>query len=333
VGQQPAWQQQQQQVGQQPAWQQQQQALLAVQPAPKQQWKPPQHHGFLVQPNATPQLPQVPEEPDQQQQQQQPAVPSWRQQQLQQPVAAALPSWRQQQQQQSMSLQPSASSFKPLAAADLLPKPGGSSFTPGGAKPPSDAGFYPKPQPVGTGQSVPWLKPAPAAAAAAGDATAKPVVASSSTGVSALAAASGSAEAAAAATSPAEPTAASSPAAKQQQQLRTLDMAAAVAAADAAVAAAGWEPGLPLPMLEEVEQLLDLLECDGSSELLTVEQLQHGLASLGYALEPSEVLELAKGLGYGVEGLEGVPVSQFAASQLDWEDLQVGFQAIMTCYL
>jgi hypothetical protein len=101
-------------------------------------------------------------------------------------------------------------------------------------------------------------------------------------------------------------------------------MAAAVAAADAAAAAAGWEPGLPLPMLEEVEQLLDLLECDGSSELLTVEQLQHGLASLGYALEPSEVLELAKGLGYGVEGLEGVPVSQFAASQLDWEDLQVG---------
>jgi hypothetical protein len=100
-------------------------------------------------------------------------------------------------------------------------------------------------------------------------------------------------------------------------------MAAAVAAADAAVAAAGWEPGLPLPMLEEVEQLLDLLECDGSSELLTVEQLQRGLASLGYALEPSEVLELAKGLGYGVEGLEGVPVSQFAASQLDWEDLQV----------
>jgi hypothetical protein len=79
-------------------------------------------------------------------------------------------------------------------------------------------------------------------------------------------------------------------------------------------------------MLDDVQQLLDALEY-GAADFITVEQLQHGLASLGYSLEPSEVLELARNLGYGVEGSEGVALSQFAASQLDWEALQVGVRA------
>jgi hypothetical protein len=78
-----------------------------------------------------------------------------------------------------------------------------------------------------------------------------------------------------------------------------------------------------LPELAEVQQLLDLL-AGSSSDLITVEQLQQGLVSLGYSLEPSEVLELAQNLGYGVAGTEGVALSQFAASQLDWENIQVG---------
>jgi hypothetical protein len=78
-----------------------------------------------------------------------------------------------------------------------------------------------------------------------------------------------------------------------------------------------------LPELAEVQQLLNLL-ADSSSDLITVEQLQQGLISLGYSLEPSEVLELAQNLGYGVAGTEGVALSQFAASQLDWENIQVG---------
>lgn len=78
-----------------------------------------------------------------------------------------------------------------------------------------------------------------------------------------------------------------------------------------------------VPALAEVSRLLDLL-AGSSPELVTVEQLQQGLAGLGYLLEPSEVLELACSLGYGVEGAQGVPLSQLAASQLDWEELQVG---------
>jgi ActR/RegA family two-component response regulator len=78
-----------------------------------------------------------------------------------------------------------------------------------------------------------------------------------------------------------------------------------------------------LPLLGEVQQLLDLLS-GSNNDLITVEQLQRGLVSLGYLLEPSEVLELAQALGYGVENSEGVAVSQFAASQLDWEAIQVG---------
>lgn len=78
-----------------------------------------------------------------------------------------------------------------------------------------------------------------------------------------------------------------------------------------------------LPQLGEVQQLLDLLS-GSNNDLITVEQLQQGLARLGYLLEPSEVLELAQTLGYGVENSEGVAVSQFAASQLDWEAIQVG---------
>jgi hypothetical protein len=36
-----------------------------------------------------------------------------------------------------------------------------------------------------------------------------------------------------------------------------------------------------------------------------------------------KVLELAQSLGYGVENPDGVAFSQFAASQLDWETIQV----------
>ena len=81
--------------------------------------------------------------------------------------------------------------------------------------------------------------------------------------------------------------------------------------------------GSLVPALADVSRLLDLL-AGTSPELVTVEQLQAGLAGLGYLLEPSEVLELACSLGYGVEGAQGVPLSQLAASQLDWEELQVG---------
>jgi hypothetical protein len=42
-----------------------------------------------------------------------------------------------------------------------------------------------------------------------------------------------------------------------------------------------------------------------------------------------QVLELAQSLGYGVENPDGVAFSQFAASQLDWETIQVRGRGVL----
>lgn len=70
---------------------------------------------------------------------------------------------------------------------------------------------------------------------------------------------------------------------------------------------------------DEVGRVLQALQLnrDGSA---SVEEVTKGLMELGYALEPGEVSSLMKSMAPGNDGT--VNLSQFLASQVDWQDLQ-----------
>lgn len=88
-----------------------------------------------------------------------------------------------------------------------------------------------------------------------------------------------------------------------------------------AVEASGGATGAAAAPLQDVRQVLQQMFA-GEHDLLTVEQLQARLEGLGHRLAPSEVAHLARQVGLGDGDVVGL--SQFAASQLEWGDMQVG---------
>ncbi|CAD7698186.1 unnamed protein product [Ostreobium quekettii] len=70
---------------------------------------------------------------------------------------------------------------------------------------------------------------------------------------------------------------------------------------------------------DEVGHVLQALQLDENG-CASVEEVTKGLMKLGYALEPGEVPSLMKSMAPGNDGT--VNLSQFLASQVDWQDLQ-----------